>query len=354
MTKSKIVFACISLGLVLRIILGRQSRVVEGTRLEVSIPTIDIPEYSDGRTIVKRGEWVIEIPGYTDYIPGDIVMVEGEYVRGKVKAEKSKIVPDQEIGVIDQGLIMISRLRAWATHQLQRLQPEPMASLAIGILLGVRREMPNDFYQALVKTGTLHIVAASGYNVGIVASLGLSLVGRVWSKRVGVMFSLLGIGVYVLLVGGSPSIVRAGIMGSLTLIAFYWGRPTEARWLLGVTIYIMLMLKPTLIGDIGWQLSVASTLGLLYIVPWLTPLFRWQYVKDYVVPTLAATIATMPIIWWHFGRVSLIGIGVNALILPAVPIVMLLAALTLVLPIFAFTLYVPLWFMVTVIKLVGV
>lgn len=340
-----------------RLVAGQPAEMVEGTRVKLTIPTVDYPEYLDSKTIVRRGDWEVQIKGYTNFIPGDIVIATGEYTKGKLIAEEAEVISSKEITLIDRGLIVVSRVRNWANGRLQRLLPEPMAALAIGILLGVKREMPFDFYKALVATGTLHVIAASGYNVAVVSSLLVGLFGRVWRRGVAIILAILGIGLYVLLAGGSPSIVRAGIMGCLTLMAFYWGRPTEARRLLMVTIYLMLMFKPTLIGDIGWQLSVAATVGILYVGEILKSQIikfsNWKWIQDYFVPTLAATIATAPIIWWHFGRVSGIGVFVNLAILPVVPLVMLLSAITLFFLPMAYLLYVPLWWMVTLIRFFG-
>lgn len=354
MTKSKIVLVCINLLLVARLVWGRGGIIEDGTMVRLRIPTIDYPEYEDSQTIVKRGEWVVKIKGYIDFMPGDMVVVTGEYTKGKVRAETGEVIKEDRITLIDRALIMVSNVRQWAILRLQRVLPEPMASLAIGILLGVKREMPGEFYQALVKTGTLHIVAASGYNVAVVGALLMGLFGRVWERGYATGLAIGGIGLYVLLAGGSASIVRAGIMGCLSLMAYYWGRVAQAKQLLIVTIYIMLLIKPMLLGDIGWQLSVAATLGLMYLTPSLMRVGpKYRALSEYLYPTLAATIATTPIIWWHFGRVSMLGIFVNLMLLPVVPLVMLLATVTLVMPAVSYMLFVPLWWMVTIINLFG-
>jgi len=163
--------------------------------------------------------------------------------------------------------------------------------------------------------------------------------------------------VYVGLAGGSASVVRAGIMGSLTLMAYFWGRPTEAKRLLWVAAYGMLLINPLLIADVGWQLSVSATAGLLYLEPKLHKV-KVGLGAEYIYPTVAASVATAPIIWWHFGRVAWISPIVNLLILPIVPLIMLLAAVVVgagslsmrVGQVIGWILYVPLWWMVRVIE----
>ena len=117
-------------------------------------------------------------------------------------------------------------------------------------------------------------------------------------------------------------------------MAYYFGRPAEAKRILWVTVYVMLLFNPLYIVDIGFQLSVFATAGLLYIGPWMRKLQSfvpcndlgkqgrelqaqaYAFLVEYLYPTLAATVATMPIILWHFGRLSLISPLVNMLILP--------------------------------------
>ena len=234
--------------------------------------------------------------------------------------------------------------------------------------------MPYEFYQQLVNTGTLHIVAASGFNVMIVASVLMKTFAKLLPRGWAIVGGVVGIVVYVLLSGASASVVRAGIMGSLTLMAYYLGRPAEARRLLWVTGAIMLLINPLLILDIGFQLSFAATAGLLYIEPGMQELQGSVLCKkpknslqrtdpcngiqmilaNYLYPTLAATIATLPIILWHFGRVSWISPLVNVLVLPIVPLIMGMCALTLIGgQVVAWLTYPLLAYMVWVIKLWG-
>jgi competence protein ComEC len=240
---------------------------------------------------------------------------------------------------------------------LEKSLPEPMSSLAAGILLGVKGQMPKDFYTALVNTGTLHIVAASGYNVTIVAGVIMSMLNGLVGRTLGVGFGIFGIFLYVFVAGAGASVVRAGIMGSLTLVAFYFGRPTEAKRLLYIAAGIMLFLDPAMIFDIGFQLSFLATFGLLYLEPLFKKLPRQALLAEYLYPTLAASIATLPVIIYQFGRVSYISPLVNMMVLPVVPLIMGLSAVVIgvgvIFPgigqIIAWTLYPLLWYMVEVI-----
>lgn len=349
MKRLVVALACISV-LGWRVVAGQTEPLPAGTRVRLTIPTIDYPEYRDNATIVRRGRWEVWIRGYTDFIPGEMLVIEGVVgENGRVKEGRVGDFARRELRGVDYALVQVARVRRWAVTRLQQVLPEPQASLAIGILLGVKREMPREFYDQLVATGTLHIVAASGYNVSVVASTilaGLSMgIPRAWALAGAVG----GVGLYVLLAGGSAPIVRAGIMGSLSLVGLGLGKVSEAKRLLGISCGAMLMVKPDLVKDVGFQLSVAATLGMLYLTPIFERAGGSKYLKAYLYPTLAATLATSPVIYGHFGRVSLIGVLVNMLILPVVPGIMLLAAFALVVPGAAYLLYLPLWWVVEVV-----
>lgn len=336
-----------------------------------TVTVLEEPEYTDSKTIVRSEVWYIQILGYKEIIPGSRIKfvgkVESQMVMGKVvrikmidpKAEYVSMNAGETISPLQKMMIVLASWRKKWVGILQLSLPEPMASLAAGILLGVKGQMPQDFYLALVATGTLHIVAASGYNVSIVAEVLMKALSGLVARGVGVATGIFGIILYVLISGGSASVVRAGIMGSLTLVAYYFGRPTEARRLLWVTGGIMLLVNPMMLVDIGFQLSFVATIGLLYLEPLMKKLPQHKFLTEYLYPTLAASTLTLPVILYHFGRVSWISPIVNILILPVVPLVMGMTAIQILLgsissglgQVVAWLVYVPLGWMVFVIKL---
>lgn len=380
MTRLKILFLFISIFVVRWVTLPSPLPVLWTSESEVgyTVTVLSEPEYSDSRTIIRSGIWYISLRGYTKIISGSRVkfqgIVEPKIVLGKVTQikmmdPKFEIVGDDSTCVGCRLMINLGRWRERWVGILERVLPEPMASLAAGILLGVKGQMPQDFYQSLVSTGTLHIVAASGYNVSIVAAVIMQTMMTIVSRGLAIGIGTVGIIFYVLIAGGSASVVRAGIMGSLTLIAYYFGRPAEAKRLLWLAAGVMLLINPLLIFDIGFELSFGATIGILYLLPWLQtidsrlqkPVVIKAILANYLYPTLAATIATLPIILWYFGRISWISPLVNILILPVVPLVMGMSAIVIGVGMIAPLLgqvvgwlaYVPLIWIVGVIRLWG-
>lgn len=371
MTKSKIV--CLFISLYLVRFYFYQSPLPPDWSPSSSVRYVtritEKPEYSDSKTIVRSGRWYLPVTGYKSVIPGSLVsfegMVEPKLILGKVTRIK---VIDPKLTIISENgaplpIQMMVWLLNWRENWVSKLQknlPEPMASLSAGILLGVKASMLQDFYQELVQTGTLHIVAASGYNVMIVGGVVIGALSRWISRGAAIFVGIVSIVGYIVIAGGSASVVRAGIMGSLSLMAYYFGRVAEAKRLLWVTAGIMLLFDPLLVFDVSFQLSLSATAGLLYLEP-IIP--RWWTDKkgviqimlaEYLYPTLAATISTLPVILYHFGRVSYISPLVNILILPAVPLIMLLSAVAVLGgQLFAWIAYVPLAYVVYIIQLLG-
>jgi ComEC/Rec2-related protein len=249
------------------------------SKVRFTARVLERPEYTDSQTIIRKEIWYIPIKGYAEIIPGSQVTFTGKVEPKLLMNQVTRIVmvdPIFEVLAEKDGeqAYRISSVVVWLggwrekwVRVLEKTLPEPMSSLAAGILLGVKGQMPYEFYQQLVSTGTLHIVAASGFNVMIVASVLMALASKLWKRGVAIGVGVVGIVIYVLLAGASASVVRAGIMGSLTLIAYYFGRPGEARRLLWVTAGLMLLFTPLYIVDIGFQLSVAATAGILYVEP---------------------------------------------------------------------------------------
>jgi len=223
--------------------------------------------------------------------------------------------------------------------RLNRLYFEPEASFAAGLLLGSRKGMPEDLALAFQRVGLTHIVAISGYNISLVIAAMFLCFGFL-PLRTRVVVSSVAILLFVIIVGASAAVVRAGIMGVLTLWGLFTGRKSQVFFALLWSAALMIAWNPyTLIYDVGFQLSFASTFGLLTVVPILDAKFPrfdsgWlvhlRELREGLLLTVAAQIATLPFMAFHFGRVSLISPVANVLAVPFLPFAMLFSALSLV------------------------
>lgn len=233
--------------------------------------------------------------------------------------------------------IFAFKSRAQAT--IAQLIPEPQAALLTGILLGNDNGLPPDLAEAFRTTGMTHIIAISGFNVALLVAILVRLAEPFLPRRGAVIFALLGISFYTVLVGADASVVRAALMGSIYLVTNRWlGRPNFAFASLFLAGWVMTILRPFTLWDVGFQLSFAATLSLMLYADPLTQwarrgLQRWltrEWVEkvmgvlsEAVILTVAAQILTLPLMIGYFGQLSIISLLANALILPVQPAVMI-------------------------------
>ena len=236
---------------------------------------------------------------------------------------------------------------------IYRLFPDPESSLLAGILLGVDTGLSSDLQQAFKNTGTAHIIAISGFNISIIAAIFVTYFSRFLGERRGAILAVTAIIFYTILVGGDAAVVRAAIMGTLALFARQLGRRQFALNTLLAVALIMCLWNPLYVWDVGFQLSFFATLGLiLYATPFsefanriITKYFPTstaeraaELFSEFVLLTLAAQLTTIPIMAYHFQRISLVSFIANPFILPAQPAVMILGGLAVLLSHVWFTL----------------
>lgn len=222
---------------------------------------------------------------------------------------------------------------------------EPQAALLSGILLGDDSGMSRETIEAFRVTGMTHIIAISGFNIALLIVLLDRLTALFMPRRLAALVIIVFIALYAVLVGGAPSVIRAAMMGVAYLFATRMlGRPALAVASLFVASFMMTLADPMALWDIGFQLSFAATMGLvLFAGPWTTwtkqrlaggsdSPARWggaNLLADVLVVTLAAQILTLPLLLFHFGRLSLISLPANLLVLPVQPAVMVTGGVTL-------------------------
>ena len=220
---------------------------------------------------------------------------------------------------------------------------QPQASILSGILLGDKLNISKDWKQKMANTGTSHIVAVSGMNIVMLSSI-LVVLGVALGLYRGqaLWFSLILIWLFIALIGFQVSAIRAGIMGSILIICSLLGRQNASFRALVLAVAIMLAINPTLLRySLSFQLSVLATLGLIQLSPViknkLSKLKIFGNNKEFteVVSTaISAQIFTLPLLIYTFNAVSLVGLPVNLLIVPLLPIVMVLGIVFLLFGLF--------------------
>lgn len=220
------------------------------------------------------------------------------------------------------------QVRNWFSSQVKRVIPSPESALGLGFLVGQREQLPLDLQDALRIAGLMHIVVASGYNLTILVRLARRLFMRI-SRFSALAAAGAMVVSFIAITGLSPSMSRAGLVTALSLLAWYYGRRFHPVVLLALAGAVTVLITPSYVwGDIGWQLSFASFAGVMMLAPLLQAYFfgdkKPSIGRQIVGETIAAQVATIPIIIVMFGQVSTVAILANILIVPLIPLAMLL------------------------------
>ena len=223
-------------------------------------------------------------------------------------------------------------VRARSERALTRGIPPPQGALARGMVLGQDDALSEDVRDDFRATGLAHLVAASGANVVLLATLVLALgalAGLGLSARLWLAVAL--VAAYVPLAGAGPSIQRAAVMGVAALVAALAGRPASRWYALLLAAALTLAWNPRAAEDAGWQLSFVAVLALLALAPPLRARLAAaslpRGLAEAVAITAAATLGTAPLIALHFERLSLVSLPANVLAAPAVAPVMWLGTI---------------------------
>ena len=330
----------------------------KNTRLRLSDIVIELGE--EWREI--QGDALLFVSRYPTYSYGDILLITGELetppqFEGFDYAEylaregiySTMLYPEIEIVATGQGFMPLEwlySLRNDVSQTLARVLPEPQASLAQGIILGIRGNIPPSVRDAFSVTGTAHLLAISGLHLSIVAGLMLGIGIRIFGRRhyFYVWLALVTIWLYALLTGMHSPVIRGAIMASVFLTAELLGRQRSAFTALCFAAAIMVGLDPQILFLASFQLSFLAMAGIILIFPRLRDwgrniiasrlekhpliLSAANLINDGFSVTLAAIIAVWPVVAYHFGIVSLVGPLVTLLALPALPGIITIGALT--------------------------
>ncbi len=217
------------------------------------------------------------------------------------------------------------RFRNFFSERIASSIPEPEVSLGLSYLLGMRTGLPDELDENLRTVGLVHIVVASGAHLSILVEIARRAFGRV-SRFFGLFTSTIFILFFMAMVGWTPSILRAGIMTILSLVAWYVGREIAAWRLILIVAAFTLILNPNFLFDLGWLLSFASFSGIMILGPILKRIFYGDkkpgFISSIIITTISATLMTLPITLYFYGTVSLISVLANLLVLPTLPYAM--------------------------------
>lgn len=366
------------------------------TNLRVAVDTLT----TNRTTVQVRGIVLAQASIFETYTYGDRVRVSGvlltppefddfSYRDYLARQHIHAMLPNAEVVVLAHGqgnpvYAALYAVKARAQATIDRLLPSPQAPLLSGILLGVENGISADIREAFNETGTAHIIAISGANIIVVIRVLMGFLARFLSNKNASLATIAGVVLYTVFVGADAAVVRAAIMGTVTIIAIQVGRQaysrrarqTYALTALALSVWLMTLLNPYTLWDIGFQLSVAATAGLILFGGLFTQALEralqrgfaretarsvTQMLSEPLTVSLAAQITTTPLILLYFGRFSTVSLLANILIVSVQPYIMTLGGLATIvgmvwlLPgqIIAWTAWLPLTYTLEIVRALG-
>ncbi len=243
--------------------------------------------------------------------------------------------PNIELLSRGEGSAIVARLFRFKSALLSSITqaiPEPQSALLGGLILGEKHSLGDALTDLFRRSGLVHIIVLSGFNMTIIAAAIMWLTKR-FPRALSASAGALGIIAFVIMAGMSATAMRAGLMALLAVLAKFVGRDYRIERALAVAAFLMVAQNPKVLAfDPSFQLSFLATLGLIYLSPffekwfkWITP--RWG-LREIVSATFATQLFVLPLLVNMSGTVSLIGVLANIIVLPLVPVTMLFGALT--------------------------
>ena len=260
----------------------------------------------------------------------------------------------QRIGNKDSFLVKVNQLRTHLQFRISQLYPSPYSELAAALILGFRKNIPNEINEVFIKTGTAHLIAISGLNISLVVTLFYWVVSFLHlPRRINFLMTILFIIIYTALAGANVPVLRAGIMGCMVFIGFLFNQERNLKSAFFFSFFLLLVLDPSILLSASFQLSFLAMGSLLYILPHfeakyfpqeahpedplLSPSLKipvrvWLFLRRSLIQSflasVSATIGMLPVLLGYFNLFSVIGFICN---LVAIPLCTLAIALTFIL-----------------------
>ncbi len=326
---------------------GQEGRPAQAVGTVISVPRrsrgqvrVEVAT-ADGKLLLTASEPVPDLPVGGEVRASGVLQEPDPFLDGLLRrhgiaqvlrAERIEATGRRRGGVAG-GLDLVRR-RAEAA--LNRGMREPEAALARGFVLGEDDRIDPATVDDFKRSGLAHLLAVSGQNVVLLALLAMPILALAGLSLRARLVAILGlVAVYVPVAGAGPSIQRAGVMGAAAIAAALASRPRSRVHVVILAALVTLLLNPRASGEIGWQLSFVAVIGILL---WARPIGEafgaigaegWRSaLADGAAITIAATVATAPLMAHHFEAVSVAALPANLLALPAVAPAMWLGMLS--------------------------
>lgn len=258
--------------------------------------------------------------------------------------EKITVEGEEAPGIIARTILGVrEKLRNVISSSI----PSPESNLMMGILLGKRKELPKEIEDSFRRTGTIHILAASGLHISIVMAFFILLFRKLKFKRAAIhLLTVIPVIFYALLAGGSPSVVRASIMGVLFLLASAVEKDYNPLRALFFSAFVLLLINPYNLFNTSFQMSFSAVAGILILYPFFISLLPSKtdlrklleqklskktasiitegcyFLVMTVVISISAQLALMPVLAYYFNEISLVNLPANLILIPLTSVIL--------------------------------
>ena len=295
----------------------------EVVRVRATLRTIDEFRYGDVLSIDGNLQSPRDDPSFNE-----TGFLRAHGAHGKLVATKVAATGER---AGNHFLQFLHDLRLVLLHRLRSIS-QPERQIVAGVVLGDVASLPAGLQESFRRTGTTHMLVASGANVAILAWM----IERLFAGlgfRIGLLLTGLVVLSFVGMTGGDASILRAVVLYLILIIAKLSGRRVHGPTLVAFVALGMALINPwSILFNASFQLSFAAIIGLMVFSDWFASLLPTWWLKEFLVPTLAAEIATLPILLFSFGQLSIISPVVNLVALPLVTPIMIGGVATLFVP----------------------
>ncbi len=260
----------------------------------------------------------------TDLVRSDRVTLSGELLDGFGQYQSFLYKPQ----LISYGKPsppdLAQEIRAKFSNALREIMPE-QSNLALGYLVGEKGGMSEEFTNNLKRIGMTHAVVASGFHLSVLIEFAKKYLKKL-SRLCALLGSLLFLLLFVAIAGFSPSLARAGIITSLSLLAWYFGRRLHPGRIIVYAMALTLLIDPAYISNLAWQLSFLSYVGILVLAPIFTSYLYGDKtpgaIASSIIQSASAQLLCLPVLVLSYGEFSILGILANLLISPTIPLAM--------------------------------
>lgn len=232
--------------------------------------------------------------------------------------------------------------RRYLDEKLSSFHEKSTAGLLKGLLFGERAEISPETKTDFINTGVVHVLAVSGLHVVYIAIIFMILFGR-FDFLTRSILTIIGLLIFTLITNSPSSVVRATIMGIVIIIGFLSNRSTNIFNSLAISALIILLFSPSEIYSPGFQLSFAAVIGIASINPFLlkaVPLTirnnkPLNVIVQLITVSLSAQIGTLPFTLAYFGKLSLVSIFTNLMVVPLTGFILAISIATLLISSFS-------------------